>query len=76
MTTLTGKLYISGPYDYVMVDKITAGFEKLLGQQVEFVVKQDKQLIGGFRAMIDGRLYDASIATKIDHMLRHLKDES
>lgn len=76
MMALTGKLYMAGPYDENTIQDITQRFEEKLGDKVDFVVKQDEHLIGGFRAMINGTLYDASVLTKMDNILIFLKSES
>lgn len=66
---------MAGPYNEDTVKSVAAHFEKLLGQPVTFAVTQDDKLIGGFRALVDGKLYDASIATQTERMLCHLADK-
>jgi F0F1-type ATP synthase, delta subunit (mitochondrial oligomycin sensitivity protein) len=72
---LVGKLYMAGPHDEKIVRHITKKFETLLGQSVEFEVERDQGLIGGFRAFIDGRLYDASVAAQAELTRAYLKGE-
>jgi len=72
---LNGKLYIAGPFDKPEIDKVTEQFTHLLGQPVTFEVKRDESLIGGFLAMVDGRVYDSSIAVQLKEMSRYMLDK-
>ncbi len=71
--TLTGTVYTAGPVGQTETGMIQKRFETALGQPVELTFRRDDSLIGGFRAVIDGRLYDASILSKTKELLRHLK---
>lgn len=73
---LEGKLFLAGPYDEKLIQTIETSMQKLLHQPVHFVVRQDSRLIGGFRAIVDGNLYDASILTKTQRMLGCMTHES
>ncbi len=55
-------LRIAPPYDDASLKAIYEGFEKLCGRKIEFEVIPDDTLIGGFIAMIDGQVYDASLS--------------
>lgn len=68
----TGKLYVAGPEDKAIIARVTEHFTKLLGKAIAFDVVRDDHLVGGFIAIVDGKLYDASIATKVDHMFGYL----
>ena len=72
---LYGKLLIAGPFDKPEIDKVTEHFTRLLGQPVTFEVKRDESLIGGFLAMVDGRVYDSSIAVQLKEMSRYMLDK-
>ncbi|HWR19264.1 MAG TPA: F0F1 ATP synthase subunit delta [Clostridia bacterium] len=72
---LNGKLLIAGPFDKPEIDKVTEHFTRLLGQPVTFEVKRDESLIGGFLAMVDGRVYDSSIAVQLKEMSRYMLDK-
>jgi len=67
-------LKIAPPYQEGEIGKISRGFEKLLGHEVRFRVVEDESLIGGFIAYIDGRVYDASLATQLGELRRRLKE--
>lgn len=60
-----GTLYIAGPYSDEDIHLIKAQFNETLGKQIEFDVHEDNSLIAGFLALIDGRVYDASVRTKL-----------
>lgn len=72
---LKGKLYIAGPFETPMIEKVTAHFTRLLGQSVEFEVDRDERLVGGFLAMVDGKVYDSSIAVQLKDMGRYMLDK-
>lgn len=71
---LTGTVYTAGPIDDTEIETIKKQFETVLGQTVELTFCRDESLIGGFRAVIDGKLYDASILAKAKDILGHLKN--
>ncbi|NLI53738.1 MAG: F0F1 ATP synthase subunit alpha [Clostridiales bacterium] len=62
---LKGELYTAGPFGEEQIESVKQHFTKLLGQEVSFDVKQNDALIGGFLAIIDGKVYDASVAYRI-----------
>ncbi len=62
---LRGELYTAGPFGEDQIESVKKHFNELLGQEVSFEVKQNEALIGGFLAIIDGKIYDASVAYRI-----------
>lgn len=62
---LKGELYIAGPFDESQIGSIRKHFAELLGEDVDFEIKKNDGLIGGFLAIIDGKVYDASFAYRI-----------
>ena len=62
---LKGELYIAGPFDEEQIGSIRKHFAELLGEDVDFEIKKNDGLIGGFLAIIDGKVYDASFAYRI-----------
>lgn len=62
---LRGELYIAGPFGEDQIESVKKHFNELLGQEVSFEVKRNEALIGGFLAIIDGKIYDASVAYRI-----------
>ncbi len=69
---LNGELYIAGPFDDAQVQDVTARLSRLIGQEISLDVKRDEHLIGGFLAMIDGKVYDSSVLTRMKDVQRHL----
>ncbi len=62
---LRGELYTAGPFGEDQIESVKKHFYELLGQEVSFEVKRNDALIGGFLAIIDGKIYDASVAYRI-----------
>ena len=62
---LKGELYTAGPFGEEQIESVKRHFNEMLGQEVSFEVKQNEALIGGFLAIIDGKIYDASVAYRI-----------
>ena len=62
---LRGELYTAGPFGEEQIASVKKHFNELLGQEVSFEVKRNEALIGGFLAIIDGKIYDASVAYRI-----------
>ncbi|NLO45503.1 MAG: hypothetical protein GX107_03255 [Clostridiales bacterium] len=68
-------LKIAGSFSSDDIDKITKGFEKLLGRQIDFEIVEDSSLIGGFAAYINGKVYDSTVALQLKNIRRgFLKD--
>ena len=69
---LKGDLYIAGPFSDAQIHEIGTRLEKLVGQELSLTVKRDDSLIGGFKAMVDGKVYDSSVLTRVKNAQRHL----
>ena len=69
---LTGTLRIAGPYDEETIRSITGHFSALLNTEVTFSVSRDDSLIGGFTAIVDNKLYDSSILSRLKRLEQHL----
>ena len=67
-------LKLAPPYDQDEVDLIIKGFERKLGRPVQFRVVEDANLIGGFSAQIDGKIYDYSFAAQLSELHRQLSE--
>lgn len=70
--TLTGSLSTALPLTGMQLAQIRAQFERLLHAPVDFVVSVDPSLVGGFVAMVDGRIYDASVRTQLEALREEL----
>jgi len=69
---LKGELYVAGPFGEEQLSAVKAQFARLLGAEVAFDVRRDEHLIGGFLAMVDGKVYDASISSRMKDVQRYL----
>ncbi len=67
-----GELYIAGPFNNELIGNIEAQFSRILGSEVTFDVQRDERLIGGFLAMVDGKVYDSSLSSRMKDVERHL----
>ena len=67
-------LKIAPPYDDEIINKIRTGFAALLGLDIDLKIEEDRNLIGGFMAYADGRVYDASMKTGLMGMRQKLSD--
>jgi F-type H+-transporting ATPase subunit alpha len=56
-------LRIAPPYDEATVRSIQEGFAGLLGTEPDFEIVEDQKLLGGFVAVIGGKVYDASYSS-------------
>ncbi len=63
-------LKTAGPLSEKDLKLLCSRFEKLLGDQILFTVEEDPSLIGGFTAYIDGKLYDMSMLSKLQSVLK------
>jgi F0F1-type ATP synthase delta subunit len=70
--THKGELYIAGPFNNELIGNIEAQFSRILGGDVTFDVQRDERLLGGFLAMVDGKVYDSSILSRMKDVERHL----
>lgn len=70
-----GILYVAGPFGQADVCGIEERFSKMLGDKVVFDIKKNDELIGGFMAMVDGKVYDASILAQMKDIQRYMLDK-
>jgi F-type H+-transporting ATPase subunit alpha len=73
---LRGELYTAGPFGEDQIESVKQHFRELLGQEVNFEVQQNEALIGGFLAIIDGKIYDSSVAYRVKEALHMLVSNS
>ncbi|MCL2152693.1 MAG: F0F1 ATP synthase subunit alpha [Oscillospiraceae bacterium] len=55
---------------------IREGFERKLGVIPDFEVIEDEKITGGFIAIIDGKVYDASFSSRLNELGRQMADIS
>ncbi len=69
-----GKLLIAGPMNQEDLQRLTAGFGRLLGEGVDFDVVRDESILGGFIAYVGGRVYDMSLRTQLKGLRKHIQE--
>lgn len=65
-------LIIAAQYEEATLQKIKDGFSKQYGETLDFEVVEDSKLIGGFIAIIDGKVFDASYSSRLHEISRQL----
>lgn len=56
------------------IKRVVAGLEGLVGKKVIPTVKVDRRLLGGVVAEIEGKIYDASLETRLQEAKRRLSE--
>jgi len=67
-------LLIAAPYDEATIKAIRDGFSKQFGKELDFEVVEDNKILGGFIAIIDGKVYDASFSSRLYEINRQLSE--
>ena len=67
-----GVLKLAAPCDSKELSAILARLERLLGCHLELTTEIDSSLIGGFAALVDGKVYDFSYVTQLTAMQQKL----
>lgn len=70
--TRTGVLKVAQPSDQKTLDQITARLENLLACHLELTVEVDPAIVGGFSALVDGKVYDFSYRAQLSEMQHRL----
>jgi F0F1-type ATP synthase delta subunit len=65
-------LMIAPSFDERTVRLVCDDFAAYIGEPLDFDVIRDEKLIGGFIAMIDGKVYDASFSSKLNEICRQM----
>ena len=65
-------LIIASDQDETLISSIRTGFEQKLGVGLDFEVIEDEKIAGGFIAVIDGKVYDASFSSRLNELGRLL----
>ncbi|NLA86457.1 MAG: F0F1 ATP synthase subunit delta [Clostridiales bacterium] len=65
-------LMIAPAFDDKAVRHVCDEFNALVGEPLDFDVIKDEKLIGGFIAMIDGKVYDTSFSSRLDEICRQM----
>jgi len=65
-------LIVTSNQDENLVASIRTGFEHKLGTSLDFEIIQDEKITGGFIAVIDGKVYDASFSSRLNELGRYM----
>lgn len=71
---MRGQLLIAGPMNEGDILRLKEGFDRIAGEAVEFDVRREDSLLGGFIAYVGGRAYDMSLRTQLKSMRKHLQE--
>lgn len=63
---------VAPSFDDKAVRLVCDEFNALMGKPLDFDVIKDEKLIGGFIAMIDGKVYDASFSSRLNEICRQM----
>lgn len=69
-------LKVAGSFAPTDIERIRMEFCRLLQHDVQFEVIQAPELIGGFAAYIDGRVYDASILLQLGSLKKDFAENA
>lgn len=69
------KLLIAGPMEAGDIQRLEEGFGRLVGEPVSFEVTKDDSLLGGFSALVGGRVYDMSLRTQLKALRKYVQKE-
>jgi len=65
-------LIVASKNDEKLITSICAGFESKLDTKLDFDVLESAKITGGFIAVIDGKVYDASFSSRLHELGRQL----
>lgn len=65
-------LMIAPSLDERTVKVVCDEFAAYIGESLDFDVIRDEKLIGGFIAMIDGKVYDNSFSSRLNDIYRQM----
>jgi F0F1-type ATP synthase delta subunit len=65
-------LMIAPSFDEKTIASVCSEFSALIGRPLDFDIVKDEKLIGGFIAMIDGKVYDTSFSSRLNEIYRRM----
>jgi len=65
-------LIVASKQDEKLITSIREGFESKFDEKLDFEVVESKKITGGFIAVIDGKVYDASFSSRLHELGRQL----
>ena len=65
-------LIVASKQDEILLDSIRAGFEQKFNTKLDFEIVENEKITGGFIAIVEGKVYDASFTSRLDELSRQL----
>lgn len=65
-------LIVSSEKDEKLIASIRSGFEEKFNAKLDFEVRENAKITGGFIAIIDGKVYDASYTSRLHELARQM----
>ena len=65
-------LIVASKQDEALLDSIRSGFETKFGSKFDFEIVENEKITGGFIAIVDGKVYDASFSSRLDELSRQM----
>ena len=65
-------LIVASKQDEALLDSIREGFENRFGSKFDFEIVENEKITGGFIAIVDGKVYDASFSSRLDELSRQM----
>ena len=65
-------LIVASKQDDTLIDTIREGFGRKFGTVLDFEIVENEKITGGFIAIIDGKVYDASFSSRLDELSRRI----
>jgi F-type H+-transporting ATPase subunit alpha len=73
---LSGKLIAASKLSKEEIDDICSKFQKMLGQEIDFVIDIDKTIIGGYKIIVGDKMFDLSIESYLNRIKKNVQDKS
>lgn len=70
---MTGTLFVVNTLSDEQIALIKQNLEKTAGSNIEFELKTDDTLIGGFYAIVNGKVYDGSVRGRLKEFHKYLR---
>ncbi|NLT38947.1 MAG: F0F1 ATP synthase subunit delta [Clostridiales bacterium] len=67
-------LLVAPSFDERSISLVRDEFEALTGSAPDFDVIKDEKLVGGFIAIVEGKVYDASFSSRLSAIRRRMTE--
>lgn len=73
---LSGKLIAASKLSKEEIDDICQKFQKMLGEEIDFVIDIDKSIIGGYKIVVGDKMYDLSVESYLNRIKKSAQSKS